>query len=229
MAGTDQRNDRSGLHEKNMAARAGEKRPGAVTERGRGTKRDERVHVRLADFDLPPGTAIKGGTAENLHHPRKRERAPLKPRRHRQIENPFAGHEDAGDGETEAKLPGPGIFLRSFAAIFFQGNFFRFITGGGDGRQHGGHIFLGGVGPVHGRRGILQIHGGTLHRRDALNGLGDMACAVVASHAADAEFGCGGGRHFFKGQFATADRLRRISFSPRLDCAKKFAGRSNWL
>jgi hypothetical protein len=64
----DERDDRGGLHEINVAARAAEQRPGAVAERGRGTERDERVHVGAADFELAT-RRDKIARRKNLHAP----------------------------------------------------------------------------------------------------------------------------------------------------------------
>src|SRR5690242_17674626 len=60
----DQGNDGGGFHEIEMAARVRQQRPRAVTKRGCRAERDQRVHVRLADLDLPPGAAIKLGAAK---------------------------------------------------------------------------------------------------------------------------------------------------------------------
>src|ERR1017187_2030820 len=107
VAGADKRNDGGGFHEINVSARAAEQSPSAVTKRGRGTERDERVHVGAANFDLPPRAAIKLRATKNLHGTGQREREPLKPRRHGEMENPFANHQHGSDGQAKNQVPLP--------------------------------------------------------------------------------------------------------------------------
>ncbi len=65
------------------------------------------------------------------------------------------------------------------------------------------------------RVALRSVDGGALDAGDALDGFGDVTRAVVASHAGDAQLGCGWRGHCFNGHRATTGAVRRISFSAR--------------
>jgi len=67
-----------------------------------------------------------------------------------------------------------------------------FVTGLGNGGEHGGYIFGFGRMPMDAGTGLQQADCGALHPGDALDGFRDVARTIVAGHAADVQFRVGG-------------------------------------
>ena len=188
VAEADERDDGGGFHEIEMAAHAAQQRPRAVAKRGRRTERDERVHVRAADFELVPRAAIKFCPGKNLHHPGQRKGKPLKPRLHAEAENPFANHQRGGNGDAEPEIDLP-VRVFGFAAGGSVGlDFLCRVTGFLNGLDDGGNILLRAGIPAHRCAAGFEQHRGAAHAGHALNRLGDVPRAVVAVHAADKQF-----------------------------------------
>ena len=107
MPGADERNDRGGLHEINVAASAAEQSPRAVRKGGRRAQRHQRVHVRAANLELAPRTAVEPGAGQNLHRAREDETAPVEPPRHAKAQYPFPQHKRhcAKRADPQIQLP----------------------------------------------------------------------------------------------------------------------------
>src|SRR5437016_14399334 len=107
MARADERDDGGGLHEIEMTWPAAEESPDAVAERGGGTQRHERVHVRSAALELAPCAAEKTRPAHDHHRRRKGEPDPLEPVAHAPAEEPFANDERQGERRAQDDVESP--------------------------------------------------------------------------------------------------------------------------
>ncbi len=189
MADTDERDDGCSFHEIDVPALSAEQRPRAVAKRRRRAERDERVHIRAADFELPPRAAIKLCAGKNLHHAGQCEGQPLKPRIHAQAENPFTGHQRHRAEHPEPQIQVPAGLL-VFAVIVSGGlNGFSLVAGISNRGDDAGHVGLGVPSPADGRTLRVEHHRCATHARHALEGFGHVPGAVAASHAAHQQFG----------------------------------------
>src|SRR5438046_7432260 len=140
MSQADERDDGRGFHEINVPALSAEQRPSAVAKRRRRTERDERVHVRAANLELPPGTAVELRASKNLHSPGQRERHPLKPPLQAPAENPLTPHQRHRAEYAEPQIQMPARWLRFTVIVRSPLNGFGFVAGVLDRGDDGGNI-----------------------------------------------------------------------------------------
>ena len=188
VAKTDKRNDGGGFHEIEMTISAAEQRPRAVAKRGCGTERDERVHVRVADFELVPRASIKFRPGKNLDCAGQGKGKPLKPRLDGEMEIPFANHQRGGDSDAKPKIDLP-VCGSGFAAGGSVGlDFLRRVTGFLNGLDDSGNVLLRAGIPADGCASGIQCHHGATDAGYPLDRLGDVPHAIIAVHAANQKF-----------------------------------------
>jgi hypothetical protein len=147
VADTDERDDGGSFHEIDVPALSAEQRPRAVAKRRRRAERDERIHIRAADFELPPRAAIKLCAGKNLHHAGQRKGQPLKPWFHAQAENPFAGHQRGHAEHSEPQVQMPAGLLVFAVIVSVRLNGFGPVAGILDRGDGGWHIGRGVLRP----------------------------------------------------------------------------------
>jgi hypothetical protein len=194
VADADERDDRRGLHEIEVAGPTREQAPCAERERRRRAERHECVHVRAEVLRLVPRAAIEPRAAEDLHRQRERERGPVEPPLHAQAEDPFAEHQQAGDEGTEDDVEPPAV-EGGGRMLEVRGGRRRlrgFVAGGLHRGDHGRLVALGVRLPANRGAAGFETHTGAGDAGHGLNRLRDMPRAVLAGHAGDPEFRDGG-------------------------------------
>ena len=106
---------------------------------------------------------------------------------------------------------------------FFGGNFFGVVASPGNCGENGGDIFC--IRRISADAGAFmrEIHRSTLDAGNPLNGFGDVARAVIACHAADAQFSCGWRGHFRMNILPRRTRFGEFPFQRVVSCLERSA------
>src|SRR5579862_7452192 len=180
MTDADERDDGCRFEKIEVPFVTSEQSPKAEAEGGRGTERDQGVHIGTADFQLVPGSPIKLRAGEDLNDSGEYKRKPLEPAHHSNLENPLTDHQwrRTEDGDDEVHVPTRELLLAvvmlvrrhdlcTVALVFNRLN------------ERGNIVFAAGC-PTNGSMAGIEAHSCAPDARDILNRLGDMPCAVPA-------------------------------------------------
>lgn len=189
MPQADERDNRGGLHEIEVAAETSEQGPRAVGEGGGGAQRDKGVHVGAANLELSPRAAVELRTSDDLHHAGQRQRTPLEPGRQAEPEHPLSQHQRRGaeDAYPQVELPAAQFTLARLGRMGFgdTGTVTRFFNRLDD----GGNTCLSARRPAHGGLVGFEAYDSAVDAGHALDGLGHVPGAVGARHAGDSQLG----------------------------------------